>query len=359
MNILISRLQNIGDMLVFIPALRLLRKAFPEARITLLCKHPGGVEIVRNCPYYDDMIVVRNRSLKEKFRLIKEFRKRKLDYFIISPQDYGRVPWALMGGAKKIVAYKSVEMCGREKKEKLPFLINIVPEFRQEKTETENCINLVKACIEDAGKTLPKKIDMCLEYSWIQQKSRQNAEKLLASNSLQPGKFFALAPFSAKCQAKNWDVQKWQEVIAWLHQKYNLKIVLLGGKPEGLMAEDLISDANSDYVYDFCGKSSLDESLAVLTQARGFAGLDSGPAFLATAAAIPAVVLYSIADVRRWTPPQTKAERINIYHKQECAPCRYKVCPNGSLCMKAISVEEVKEAIEHCLAARNERSIDV
>lgn len=34
MNILITRLQNIDDMLAFIPALRILRETLPEAKIT-------------------------------------------------------------------------------------------------------------------------------------------------------------------------------------------------------------------------------------------------------------------------------------------------------------------------------------
>jgi ADP-heptose:LPS heptosyltransferase len=56
LNIVVTRLQNIGDMLVFIPALRLLRKALPEAHITLLAKHAQGIEIVRRCPYIDEIL---------------------------------------------------------------------------------------------------------------------------------------------------------------------------------------------------------------------------------------------------------------------------------------------------------------
>ena len=112
-NFLITRLQNIGDALVFVPAARALRQSFPNANITLLAKHAGGVEVMKNCPYIDEMIIVNNRSLSEKIRLIKEFRKRKIDYFIISPQDLGRVPWALLGGAKNIAGFSTVSNHGK------------------------------------------------------------------------------------------------------------------------------------------------------------------------------------------------------------------------------------------------------
>ncbi|MCP3968646.1 MAG: glycosyltransferase family 9 protein [Lentisphaerae bacterium] len=350
MNILLTRLQNIGDMMAFIPALRLLRESFPDAKITMLCKHAGGVELIKNCPYYDDIIIVNNRSLKEKLRLIKEFRKRRLDYFIISPQDQGRVPWALMGGAKKIIAYKSVEFCGKDKKEKLPFFISIDPDFNPERTETENCINLIKACIEDAKCKLPDKIDMSLEYSWIKDESQNSANQLLRCSSVKSGKYVVVAPFSAKCDSRNWEMKNWTEIVHWINNELDCDVAIIGGEQESLLAKKLISQVGGNYLKDFCGKSSLDESFAVLKQAKGFIGLDSGPAFMATAAPIPAVVLYGSGDIERWTPPETRAPRINIYHKQDCAPCRYKVCPNESKCMKAISVQEVKAAFEKVIA---------
>ena len=40
----------------------------------MLAKHAGGVEVIRTCPYIDDLLIVQNRSLKEKLRLLREFR---------------------------------------------------------------------------------------------------------------------------------------------------------------------------------------------------------------------------------------------------------------------------------------------
>jgi ADP-heptose:LPS heptosyltransferase len=344
-----TRLQNIGDMMVFIPALRLLRQALPQAKITLLCKHAGGIEIIKNCPYYDDMIIVKGRSLKEKVRLISEFRKRKLDCFIVSPQDRGRVPWALLGGAKKIVAFKETWQCGVLKKEKLPFFINVHPEFDCNKTETENCVALVEAYLKHIDKALPSPVDLSLEYSWTTEKSRSKVASLLKEKRLEPKKYFVLAPFSAKCESRNWNNNGWLELSQWIQSKYNFTIVFIGGDAESTMVKELVSREENLNFCNLCGKTSLDESCELMKHAAGFAGLDSGPAFLASAVGICSVVLYGSGDIDRWQPPKTTAPRINIYHKQQCAPCRYKVCPNDSLCMKAITTEEVKAAVEKCL----------
>jgi len=345
MNILVTRLQNIGDMLAFIPALRLLRQAVPQARITLLCKHDGGINIIRDCPYYDDMLTVKDRSIKEKFRLICEFRKRKLDYFIISPQDRGRVPWALLGGAKKIIAFKEIMEHGERKKEKLPCCIDICPDYNHEQTETENCAILIEAFCKYNNIVSPQPADLSLEYSWTRPESRRKVTKLLKDNNLCPGKYLILAPFSAKQQSKNWRIQDWFELIFWIHEQFGYSTVIIGGNAEARLAEDFAVLKNVLPIYDFCGEITLDESYVLMEQSAGFIGLDSGPAFLASAAGIPAVVLYGPGDIVRWHPPQTAAVRINIHYPQPCSPCRHKICPNNSLCMDAITLTEVKKAV--------------
>ena len=60
-NILVNALINLGDVVVSTSAIKLLRIAYPEARITLLCK--GVVrQAVENNPVIDEVIVL----LKER-----------------------------------------------------------------------------------------------------------------------------------------------------------------------------------------------------------------------------------------------------------------------------------------------------
>ncbi len=306
MNILITRLQNIGDMLVFVPALRLLRQAMPDAKITLLCKHSGGIEIIKDCPYYDDMIVVQNRSLKEKIRLIKEFRKRKLDCFIISPQDLGRCPWALMGGAKKIAGFSKVLYRGKWKNEKLPFMIDCKPEWDTEVNETENCVRLVTAALADYGIEMKFSPSLRSEYSWF----KPDTPEEVAGKIDMSIPYVVAAPFS-KQDNKNWPIEKLTEFFRKLYEQSGLRLVLAGGKDDIEKCGQLVESLGENCL-SIAGELTLDQSAWLIHKAQFFFGPDSGPAHLATAVDTPAVVLYGPADYKRWRTADAAAQRIDL-----------------------------------------------
>ncbi len=343
LNILVTRLQNIGDMLVFIPAIRALRKSLPHAKITLLAKHAPGIEIVKDCPYIDDMIIVGGRGLKEKARLIFEFRRRRLDYFIISPQDMGRVPWALMGGAKRIVGYPRVYNYSKWKKEKLASRIHVPVEYNPKQTEVENCLALVASALEDIGCELSDP-DLSLEYSWISEDDKSGADRIIRDLGLFPGKYVISAPYS-KRESKNWSDDRFCELFKRIHAKWGYSIVLIGGKAELPMIEPLKHKLGS-WIHVLAGKTSLGESAEIIRQAAFMVGPDSGPAFIGTAVGLPVVAFYGPADFSRWVPPVSSSRRINIFHDRECNPCKHQKCPLPISCMDEILLEEVWEAIE-------------
>ncbi len=342
-SIVVTRLQNIGDMLVFLPAVRALRKSLPHAKITLLAKHAPGVEIAKGCPYIDDMIIVRGRSLLEKARLIFEFRRRRLDYFIISPQDLGRVPWALMGGAKRIVGYPRVFNYSKWKKEKLVSCMHLPVEYDRGRTEVENCLELMATVVRDAGADWEKP-DLALEYSWVSEEERSSANHVLQNLGLISGKYVVSAPYS-KREAKNWPEDRFVELFKRIHAKWGYSVVLIGGPAEYLMAESLKKNLG-EWVHVLAGKTSLGESSEIIRQAVFMVGPDSGPTFIGSAVGLPVVAFYGPADFARWIPPVSSAPRINIFHDRECNPCKHQQCPLPSSCMDEILLEEVWGAVE-------------
>jgi ADP-heptose:LPS heptosyltransferase len=305
-NILITRLQNIGDMLVFVPALRFLRQALPDANITLLCKHQGGIEIIKNCPYYDDMLIVKNRSLKEKIRLITQFRKRKLDAFIISPQDLGRCPWGFMGGAKKIIGFPEVLYRGKWKSEKLPSLLSGDAKWDVEASETENSVNLVKNALDVLGVSTEINSSLETEYSWFAPDSPAKvAEKFDVDSS-----YLTIAPFS-KQENKNWSFDKLTALIKELQNKTKAKIILTGATEDVEKCCRLAEFAGSG-CFSLAGQFSLDQSAWLISRSKLFFGPDSGPAHLATAVKTPAVVVYGPADYKRWRTAKPAAPRTDL-----------------------------------------------
>lgn len=345
MNLLFTRLQNIGDMLVCVPALRALRQALPQARITLLVKHTGGVEIITGCPYVDELIRIENRTVSEKLRLLRMLRMRRFDYAIISPQDLGRVPLMWLGGARRIAGYPRVHNYGRWQREKLPWLLDIAPHHDTLRTEVENCMRLVLDVLEECGAAPAQVPALALEYSWATPNDGAAADDLLRQCGIgRDTAFVALAPYSKRA-AKNWPAERWVELARHMRATWHVPLVLLGGAPESAMLRPLRDAAGAD-VHVLAGATTLAQCAMILRRARMFVGPDSGPAFLATAVGTPAVVLYGPADYYRWRVPVATVPRVEIFHPVACNPCRHHVCPQAVPCMSLISVEEVWEACE-------------
>ncbi len=54
MEILLLRLDRIGDFILGIPAYRALRKAYPDAHISVMVPSPVA-ELAKICPYFDEV----------------------------------------------------------------------------------------------------------------------------------------------------------------------------------------------------------------------------------------------------------------------------------------------------------------
>lgn len=75
-NILVIRMNRIGDMICTIPLLKTLRKEFPEARLTVLAEETN-VEIIRDASYIDEVVAYRKRKglFRNKHRELRRILK--------------------------------------------------------------------------------------------------------------------------------------------------------------------------------------------------------------------------------------------------------------------------------------------
>ena len=84
-NILVNALVNLGDVVLTTSALALIKKNFPEVKITMLVK-PVVKDAVIDNPVVDDVIVLdykaKENSFKKMRELVKEIRRRNFDLAI-------------------------------------------------------------------------------------------------------------------------------------------------------------------------------------------------------------------------------------------------------------------------------------
>jgi len=80
MNILLIRLRMIGDVVFTTPAVRALRRRFPEARLTYLVEHAAAPVVAGN-PHIDEVIAVPLTSgvarVRDDWRIGRDLRRRR------------------------------------------------------------------------------------------------------------------------------------------------------------------------------------------------------------------------------------------------------------------------------------------
>jgi len=300
-NIAVTRLQCIGDMLVFLPALKKLRELYPRAKITLIGKHDSGLEIVKGCPYIDEIYQIQPGWVG-KLHAIWQFRRKKFDLFIVSPQDQGKVPWAYLGGVKTIAAYPKVLLRGKHKHEKMVSKISFCPEFDASLSETENSLRLIYAA---AGVPYSNEHDDLLaRFDWFGDETAIR-QKLIGLGVDFSKKLILIAPF-AKNPAKQWAFANYRNVLDELCADSCYQVIVLGGKEDAARAAQLHCTANT---LSLVGRFELRETGWLMKSGFMFVGHDSGPAHLASAVGCPVVVFYLKINYPRFRVPAARAVR--------------------------------------------------
>jgi ADP-heptose:LPS heptosyltransferase len=128
----------------------------------------------------------------------------------------------------------------------------------------------------------------------------------------------------------------------------------VGDGSERGISRRVAAGSPSPEVLDWTGRLGVLELAALLEQADGFVGADSGPAHLAAWAGTPSVVLFSGTNrVEQWRPP---GESLTVLqHRTECSPCHLKQCVFADHpCMTLLTPQRVADALA-ALAAKSIR----
>ncbi len=312
MKILVIRFSSIGDIVLTFPVIRCIKEQLPDCQLHYVTKSSFS-ELITASEYIDKTYFL-NKSLSE---LTTELKEEKYDVVIDLHNNIRSRLLTKKLQTKKIYRFPKLNflkwMYVRLKINRMPE-IHVVDRY----FETVKSIGVINDRKNNEF-FIKKDLDIFSLFG-IKQK-----------------KYLAVA-IGAQFATKQIPENKLVEILS----KTNLPLILLGGKMDELLAEQICKLLSQKTIINACGKFSLIESASILKQASTVLTNDTGLMHIASCFDVPIVSVWG-----NTTPsfgmfayrPEKNGSIIN--HEVQglsCRPCSkigFKTCPKGHFkCMQ-------------------------
>lgn len=341
--LVLTRVSQLGDLIISTPLFRNLKRAFPDAKVFHLGTVPDYMKnlyqcvegIDRNIPYHhlDDhrkplgFYLSRlpiwwcfERESFRRFDLIIDTQR----YFVSSFLTYLLFPkWMISAGSKSL--FSKVR----------------VPEM-----ERRSCHSAVQtlALLQVMG--IP--LDHCLPHIPIPESYAAIADEILPRDG---APVITILPGSG-IRFKCWDQEKFVFLTRILAER-GFRILLLGGPDE----KDLLASIHEQVLSSLCpglkSEKVLSDPLigaALLAKSALAIGNDNGGMHLASAIGTPIVAIFGPTSPTKFAP-MAKEGRI-LYFGVACSPCNLRDCPYDKMCLTRIEVDSVLKAADDLLSLK-------
>lgn len=338
-NILIVRLDRIGDVALSFPAVAAVRSKFPNARITWLVR-PAARELAERCPDSDEVIEYdyasggRHRGIPGALALVKQLRRRRFDMaFALHATVRSHAVVALSG-----IPYRA----GYGAKGGW-LLTHRIQDLRRDgyQHESRYALDVVRALGVPAVDPAPAMTLYPTDFSAAEELVRALGGDLDAP--------YAVFHAGASSPSKRWPRESFAAVASELARTRGLRILWTGDA--GTAATNAWLASRVPGSLDLTAKTSLPVLAALCRGAAVVISNDSGPAHIAAAAGAAVISVFGRKEKglseRRWAPLglRSRALRKDV----GCVICLADRCPIGFECLSALRPEEVLHAASSLL----------
>jgi len=336
-NILIIRLDHIGDVIITTPLIENVKKNFPQANITLLAG-TWAKDIIENNPhisqtiYFDAVWFSRKNKkiieLKDFLNLAKKLKKMDFDLAFDPRGDIRHILLMSLANVKYKVGF-GITGGG--------FLLNKKVEYKPISAR-DNCLNLLKS--------LDLKISAFSPQIFINKNAQTQIYKILKNYDIKETDKLVIIHTQAGNSSKNWPAKKFSQLINEIYNQYKAKIILIGSEKDRLINSEIIISSKVSAI-NLAGELSLQELYALINKSFCFIGLDSAPSHIAGLTGKPAIILFSATNkIAEWLP---ESENVKAIHREvPCANCQKIECCDN-ICMKLIEVDDVLKILDEVL----------
>lgn len=303
-RILAIQLKRIGDLVLTVPALTLLKRKRPGDHVTLVTWGAAG-QIVPAVPAVDEHL--NYRPWRPNGALWLELLSQRFDAVLdFNGSDRSILFSWLSGAALRATYTKRTQGFPRNR------VFHRTSEASLKHLHTIDHMIALLECLDIASEPEPLALSLPAE-------SGLRAAECLAGAGL-AGQAYAVVHAGTARDEKYWLPERWAEVIRVLLEEHGLPTVLTGGRDpvEARHLAAIRGQLPGDFpLLNVAGSLSLLETAALLKNARIALGVDTAAMHLAAAFQRPQIVLYGPTPPWLWRP---RHENAVILHATQDEP---------------------------------------
>jgi ADP-heptose:LPS heptosyltransferase len=331
-NILVMRLDNIGDVLMTSTAVRSLKDTLPQSRITLMAS-PGGSLAAPLLPWIDEVFTWRalwqdlgrlSFDPSREWQLIVELKKRRFDAAIIFT-SFSQSPHP----AGLICALAGIPLRLGESKERGGVLTHEIPAAPDEWHQVERNLRLIESMgfpVRDRSLTLE-----------IPAQAQQVLKQLESPD------FIVLNPWTS-CQSRNYDAERFALAARQLAEVTGYQVLVTGVEKDRIHS-DIVLKILGKWAVDLIGKTNLSELAALIATAKLMLSNNTSTMHIADATRTPSVILFAGTELECQWQPRDCAVRL-LRQPTPCSPCYAFTCPEHLECLDIDPETVVKAGLE-------------
>jgi heptosyltransferase-2 len=307
----------LGDVVLSLPAVRDLRRAFPEARIGVVAR-PSVAPLYEAVPQVDAVL--------EATGLAREIAALRtgFDLVVLLPNSLGTALAAALAGVPERWGYATQ---GRGLLLTRGAPVSVTVRGRSQ-------VHYYRAMLAAMGVSTSDALDTSISPP---PKWKEAGRALLG-----PGRFFGVAPGAAKGSAKQWPPERFAAAADRLSAELGAQAVLLGsGADTG--AADAVARAMTSPAKDLSGKTDLRGFLGLVSGLDALLANDSGAMHIGAALGIPTVGVFGPTNPDETHPVGRRAAFVRGV--AECSPCPHRTCPIDHRCMTSVAPATVVDVL--------------
>ncbi len=335
-KVLVRATNWVGDAVMSLPAVRVIRRVFPRAEIALVAR-PWVADLYARESSLDRTILYSpQKGLRGRHEFASRIRAEHFDCAILLQNAFDA---ALMAWLARIP-----ERIGYRRDARGPLLTRAIPVPEPGDIPRHERFYYLEL-LRRAGMIEHLPADDALRLEGADAARDSGLAHLASIGIFSP--VIGISPGAAYGNAKRWLPERFAE-SAEAFDSLSPTVVVFGSASERDVCDRVAASIRRMPVHNLAGQTTLREFVDLAAACRLFLTNDSGAMHVASALGVPTVAIFGATDDVT-TGPTGPLARVVREHA-ECSPCLLRECPIDHRCMTRVSAARVSQAASELLA---------